>query len=102
MDAQYKHLYQEVRNLRHKVHDLIDDHAHAVARALKDEVQRLEDEMEMSKKPRSLEDRIKSIQHHLEKARSDSQINIMDVRHAAMLDDRFDDLRMSLRRLPNY
>jgi len=102
MDAQYKQLYREVQGLRHKVHDLIDDHAHAIARALKDEVQRLEDEMEVSKKPRSLEDRIKSIQHHLERAKNDSQASVMDVRHAVMLDDRFDDLRMSLRRLPNY
>ena len=100
MDEQYKHLYKEVQQLRHKLHDLIDDQAHQVARTLKDEVQRLEDEMEVSKKPRSLEDRIKSIQRNLEHAKRDSRL--MDVRHASMLDDKFDDLRMSLRRLPNY
>lgn len=101
MDAQYKHLYQEVRNLKHKLQDLIDDHSHELARALKNEVQRLEDEMESSKKPRSLEDRIKSIQQHLDRAKNDQQ-GVMDVRHVNMLDDKFDDLRMGLRRLPNY
>jgi len=100
MDAQYKELYREVQSLRHKVHDLIDDHAHALARTLKDEVQRLEDEIEMNKKPRSLEDRIKSIEQYLEHARRDSQF--MDTHHVVMLHDKFKDMRMDLRRLPNY
>jgi len=102
MDAQYKIIYRDVQNLRFKVHDLLDDRAHPVAQALKNEVQRLEDEMEMSKKPRSLEDRIKAIQQHLAHAKTSAEINIMNVEHLDFLHDRFEDMRRGLRRLPNY
>lgn len=102
MDQQYKHLYQEVQRLRFKLHDLLDDHRHPLAQTLKQEVQRLEDEMEMSKRPRSLEDRIKGIQQHLRRAQNDNQIDIMDIRHIDFFDDSFEGMRMNLRRLPNY
>lgn len=102
MDAQYKQLYKEVLNLQHKLHDLLDDHAHPLAQALKNEVKRLEDELEMSKKPRSLEDRIKTIQQHLDRVKNQGEQAIMDIHHADLLRDRLEDFRMDLRRLPNY
>jgi hypothetical protein len=97
MDKAYKEAYKEVQSLRFKLQDYLDDHAHAIAQSLKREVQRLEDEMEMSKSPRSLEDRIKGIQRQLQSAQG-----AMSVEHADWLHDRFESLKMSLRRLPNY
>ncbi len=35
------HLYKRIVTFQHKCNDYIDDHAHAVARSLKNEVQRL-------------------------------------------------------------
>lgn len=100
MDQAYKELYKDVQRLRFKIQDFIDDHAHDLAQSLKREVQRLEDEMEMSKSPRSLEDRIKGIQRNLLAAQDDGKA--MSPGHADELHDRFESLRMSLRRLPNY
>lgn len=102
MDKNYTVFYREVQNLRFKLQDLLDDRNHPIAQTLRNEVQRLEDEMEMSKRPRALEDRIKSIQQHLSRVQSDNQVNIMNVEHADMLHDRFEGMRMNLRRLPNY
>lgn len=102
MDQRYKGIYQEVQKLRFKVQDLLDDHAHALAQSLKREVQRLEDEMEMSKKPRSLEDRIKVIQRQLVTAGSGGENRIMDIEHANLLHDAFEDLRRTLKRMPHY
>jgi hypothetical protein len=102
MDQRYKETYREVQRLRFKVQDLLDDPAHRLARVLRDEVQRLEDEIEMSKKPRSLEDRVKVIQRHLVAAEAGGDDRIMDAEHADFLHDAFEDLRRTLRRLPHY
>lgn len=100
MDKAYKDIYKQVQSLRLKVQDLLDDHTHQLAQSLKREVQRLEDEIEMNKSPRSLEDKLKGIQRLLQTIENDTKI--MNAHHADMLHDRFEDLRMTLRRFPNY
>jgi hypothetical protein len=102
MDQRYKELYKEVQKLRYKLQDLLDEPGHRLAQTLKVEVQRLEDEMEMSKKPRSLEDRVKTIQRHLVTAQEGGGNTIMNVEHADYLHDAFEDFRMHLRRMPHY
>ena len=102
MDQRYKDIYREVQKLRFKVQDLLDDPGHQLARALRAEVQRLEDEIEMSKKPRSLEDRIKLVQRHLVVAGEGGTNRIMDRQHADLLHDAFEDLRRTMRRFPHY
>jgi len=102
MDQRYKDIYREVQKLRYKVQDLLDEPGHRLARTLRDEVQRLEDEIEMSKKPRSLEDRVKTIQRHLVLAGEGGENRIMNDEHADLLHDAFEDLRRSLRRFPHY
>jgi hypothetical protein len=102
VDQRYKDIYREVQKLRHKLQDLVDDPGHQLARRLKDEIQRLEDEIEMSKKPRSLEDRVKVIQRHLVAAGEGGGNAIMNIDHADFLHDAFEDLRRGLRRFPHY
>jgi hypothetical protein len=102
MDQRYKDIYKEVQKLRHKFQDLVDEPAHRLARAIKDEIQRLEDEIEMSKKPRSLEDRVKIVQRHLAAAGEGGANAIMNAEHADYLHDAFEDLRRTLRRFPHY
>lgn len=100
MDKAYKDLYKEVQKLRFKIQDMLDDHAHQLGQSLKRDIQRLEDEMEMSKNPRVLEDRIKGIQRTLVAVGENDQV--MDHHHSDMLHDIFEDMRMKLRRFPNY
>jgi hypothetical protein len=63
-------LYKRIVAFQHKCNDYIDDHAHAAARSLKNEIQRLEDEAQVRKHPRSLEDRVKQVIKQLEHAGS--------------------------------
>ena len=100
MDKSYKDIYKEVQRLRFKIQDMIDDNSHQLAQALKRDIQRLEDEIEMSKSPRSLEERIKGIQRTLIAAGESNQV--MNQSHSDMLHDIFEDMRMALRRFPNY
>ncbi|HTE57523.1 MAG TPA: hypothetical protein VK694_02175 [Verrucomicrobiae bacterium] len=99
MDQRYKELHKEVQKLRSKVQGLLDAPAHRLAQTLKTEVQRLEDEVEMSRAPRALEDRVKLIQRHLAVASEGGDNLIMNVEHADDLHNIFEDLRGKLRRI---
>lgn len=98
MDKAYKELYKDVQRLRYKLQDFLDDPAHNIAQSIKRDIQRLEDEMEMSKSPRSLEDRAKGIQNQLQSLTD----QVMDKRHADEIHDGLDELRRGLKSLPNY
>jgi hypothetical protein len=102
MDQRYKEVYKEVQRLRNRVQDLFDAPAHRLAQTIRNEVQRLEDEIEMSKAPRALEDRIKIIQRHLLVASEGGDNLIMNVEHADHLHNTFEDLRVKFRRMPHY
>lgn len=99
MDQRYKELHKEVQKVRSKVLGLLDAPAHRLAQALKTEVQRLEEEIEMSKAPRALEDRTKLIQRHLALASEGGDNLIMNVEHADHLHNVFEDLRGKFRRM---
>ncbi|HEX3568381.1 MAG TPA: hypothetical protein VHT70_01760 [Candidatus Saccharimonadales bacterium] len=101
MDASYQPLYKQVRNMEFRVHDALDRPQDGDAQSLVREVKRLEDEMEMAKSPRSLEDRIKSIQEMLWQVRS-REGGYMSVDDADEFWHIFEDMRRMLRSLPNY
>lgn len=101
MDKTYQPLYNMVRNLEFKVKDALDDPGSSSAVSLRNEIQRLEDEFEQQKSPRSLEDRVKSIMNMLEVPRS-AQGSYMSVDDAVMFHDAFEDLRRAIRGLPSY
>lgn len=75
-------LYKRIVAFQHKCNDYIDDHSHAVARSLKNEIQRLEDEAQVRKHPRSLESRVKQVIQQLEHA---GRQGVMSPGHASEL-----------------
>ena len=90
------HLYKQIVAFQRKCNDYIDDHAHNIARSLKQEVQRLEDEAQVRKHPRSLEDRVKRVIQQLEHA---GEHGVMSHHHVRELVERGEDFRRELRAL---
>lgn len=89
-------VYKQAIALQHKLRDYVDDPSHAVIGQLKAEVQRLTDEIESRKNPRSLEDRVKQIIRLLESAEGSPA---MSNHHIDDLRDRCEDIRQDLRKL---
>lgn len=89
-------LYKEIVSFQHRCNDYIDDDTASIANSLKQEVQRLEDEAQVGKNPRSLEDRIKQIIRLLEQA---GQAEAISHGHADELIDQCEDFRRELQKL---
>lgn len=89
-------VYKRAIEMQYKLRDYIDDPSHNVVDELKNEVQRLTDEIESQKNPRSIEDRVKQIIKLLESAEETTAIS---QGHLDDLRDRCEDLRQDLRKL---
>ena len=71
-------LHKEALAFQSKVNDYTDDHSHNIAQSLKREVQAFEDEVQVNKNPRSVENRVKVIIGLLEQARNQEVISYGD------------------------
>ena len=90
-------LRQQVIATQRKVHDLMDKPTNAAARTLTREIQALEDELQVHKNWRSVEDRVKRIIHILE---GEAKTNrIMNYEHLEMFRHWFEHLREQIRKL---
>jgi hypothetical protein len=89
-------VYKQAIDMQHKLRDYIDDPSHSIVAQLKNEVQRLTDEIEVKKNPRSIEDRVKQIIRLLESAEETTAISR---HHIDDLRDRCEDIRQDLRKL---
>ncbi len=101
MNPQYKAAREQAVRMQHKFRDMLDDKSQPVARTLENEIQRIVDEFEMNKNPRSIEERIKQLQRMLKDVDRGTP-PVMDNRDADFLHDNFEHLRMSLRKFDNY
>lgn len=90
------HLYKEILRFQHNVNDRLDDPSHNLAKSLKQEVQRLEDEAQVRKNPRSLEDRVKRIIRLLEEV---GHAKVMSHHDVDDLIERCEDFRKDLRKM---
>lgn len=90
------HLYKQVLAFQHRVKDCTDDPKHPTAQALKQAVQRLEDDVQVRKNPRSVEDQVKRVIQALEHAgKSES----MSHHHVDYLIEQCEDFRRDLRKM---
>lgn len=89
-------LYREVVAFQRRTNDFIDDLNIPAGRSLQQEVQRLEDDVQTRKNPRSIEDRVKNIIRMLEPA---AESGAMSPGHADELKDQCEDFRRDLQRL---
>lgn len=101
MDPHYQSIYNQVRDLQFQVHDAMDNPNHPTAHVLRNEIQELHEDLEKHKNPRDLENRIKTIQHGMLEARS-QQNSFMSIPDADHFHRTFEDMRMNIRKFPNY
>lgn len=88
---------QKVRQLQHKIKDLMDHPNDAAARSLNQQVQRLEDDMEMGKHPGTLANNIEHIIRLLEHEAKDQRI--MNYEHLDMFRKEFEHLHDAMKRM---
>lgn len=101
MDSAYERLHHQAEDLEHRMRDSTDHHDDPSAERLRREIEALQDHLETGRKPRDLENQVKQIQALLEKARRtpDSFMSIPDADRYYRI---FEDMRMGLRKFPNY
>lgn len=92
MDELHKHVVA----FQHRCNDYIDDDSSSAAQELRREVQRFEDEVQVHKNPRSVENRVKQVIQLLHKT---AEHSAMSEGHADELIDRCEDFRRELQKL---
>lgn len=97
MNYQYNDFHNHARDLEFRVHDLIDNHAHPEAHALREEVRLLKEDFEQGRNPRSIESRMETIQRQLMQNQHSNQ-PYMDVSHSTDLHRHMQDMRMAIRK----
>lgn len=101
-DPQYHPLYQKAIDLNNKFNDFTGgNHGHPEAAALQHEVRQLIEDVEVKKNPRTIENRIKTIQHQLKQSQNMSH-SYMDYNHYDYLHDNYEFMRRDLRKFNNY
>jgi hypothetical protein len=101
MNQQYKELHKRAESLEYRLRDKLDDKQDPIARKLDDAFKSFIDEIESERHPKSLEDSAKSIQNLLKSAANQGD-SVMDYSDIDFFDDRFEDIRMDLRKFDNY
>ena len=89
-------LYKEIVNFQRRCNDYIDNPSDSAAQSLRQEVQRLEDDAQVKKNPRSIEDRVKQVIRQLE---SIKETQAMSPAHANELIDHCEHFRHQLQKL---
>jgi hypothetical protein len=89
-------IYKQAVAMQFKFRDYRDDKAHPLNRQLETEIQRLVDEIEMQKNPRTLEDRVRQLIRVLEGVDGSPAISNQ---HVDDLKDRCERIRDDLRKL---
>lgn len=89
-------IYRQAIELQNRFRSYVDQPNHPAMAGLRDEIQKLTDEIEMKKNKLSLEERVKSLIRRLEAIPGDQ---LMDHRDIDDLIDRCNDLRNDIRKL---
>ena len=102
MNPNYEPFLKQIdNNLKFKIHDCTDDHNARTSRALEQDIRNLISDLRTNKNPRDIEGVIKTIQNRLREAHGNPG-SYMSVEHADEFHQIFEQMRMNLRRLPNY
>ena len=100
-DDQYHPLYQEAVNLQYKFHDFTAGSTHPEVRILQNEIHQLVEDIEVKKNPRTIEDRIKTIQRQLDQTQHQADPAIHFQNHSYMHDN-FEQMRQQMQHFDNY
>ncbi len=89
-------IHKDSIDVQRKFRDWLDDANHPMARQLERDIQRVEDDAQTNKNPRSVEDQVKRVISQLNSA--DGQ-GFMSDGHIDELKDRFENMRRQLQKL---
>jgi hypothetical protein len=101
MDQHYHPVYQQAVNLRNQYHDVVDNPNHPMAHILQREIHDLVEDMEKNKNPRTLENRVKTIQRQLLETRMQGD-DILSSNHVDYFHHNYEQMRNNIRRFPHY
>jgi translation initiation factor 2B subunit (eIF-2B alpha/beta/delta family) len=101
MDQWYDNMHKRAVDMQHHFHDKVDDHNHPTAHLLREEIRHLEDDIQSKKQPRSIENRIKTIQTQLLRSQHSGEA-VFDPTSSVALHRQFEDLRREIRKAPHY
>jgi|SRR6185369_17059579 len=102
LSREYQPLYQQAQALQHQVYDALDNHNHPQAVVLRNEMQRLVDDVQVQKNPRDIENRLRTIQHVMHEARSNQNNGFMNFEHADHFHQTFEQMGRSMRHFSDY
>lgn len=100
INPQYQPIYNQARDLQYKLHDFVG-RTNPTAHLLQQEVQHLVTDIQLSKNPRDVENRIKTIQNHMTQVEHQGQ-NLMTYEHGNLLHHNFENMRQQVRSFHNY
>jgi hypothetical protein len=101
MDEYYHPLYERVTDLHNKYHDTLSDRTHPMAAVLDHEMRNLRTDIQESKNPRTIEDRVKVIQHQLLEMKVQGT-QLMNHDHIDYLHHGYEQVRQNVRQFPHY
>jgi hypothetical protein len=101
MDQYYRNYHKQAVDLQYHFQDVVDNHADPRMQSLHREVHALAQDIESNKHPRSIEDRLKIIDHQLVQARSAGG-QLMSYNDIDGMQHSYRKMREDIRRLPNY
>lgn len=90
-------IYKQVQRLENDFKNRLDQPSHDRAQAIRQEIQRLMDDIELKKNPRSIEDRVKNLKRQLQELGYETLV--MDYHHSEELKDQCDDIIQALRKV---
>jgi hypothetical protein len=101
MDSLYDDYYNHALNLQNHFHDVVDNHSHPQMQSLQNELHGLTEDLKSRRRPRSVEERLKIIDHQLLQAREHGEqlISYQDIEN---LQHQTHQLRENVRKLPDY
>lgn len=100
-ERQYNILAQAAGDIERRFRNMIDDPNHSISEQLRGQIFGLLADIQAKKHPRTIEDTIKRIQQQLIRARELDEL-IMRIDENIELYKHCENLRLSLRKLPNY
>lgn len=101
MDSMYEPLQQQADKLQFRCHDLLADQSDDLAQDLKRQSVEVREDIKQNKAPQAVEARIRSIEQVLQRVKA-TGANALAATNAGKLLTEYEDLRRSLRSMPNY
>jgi hypothetical protein len=101
VEPQYEQLHRQAEDLMYRLRDSADNRDSSAFQQLDRLAVQLREDMEINRNPRDIEERIKGIQGVLDSARHNDG-SFMKISEAERYYRIYEDMRMDLRKLPNY